>query len=186
MTSLPQAAVEAAASGGGRERLIQALSRVVDPLVAACEHGVVWIGIALVAITGLQVVLRYCFNAAFFGAEELSRFLFVWFTFLAATVALQYGTHFAVDVCVKYLPRPIRHVLARFAQLFVLVLLGVTMYAGGALVLRATTAQSSALDIPLWIPYSAIPVSSVVMMLVTARQLLLPVREHPAASEDYA
>ena len=184
--SSPETTLGTASAGAGRERVIQALSRVVDPLVLLCEHGVVWIGIVLVAITGVQVVLRYVFNESFFGAEELSRVLFVWFTFLAATVSLQHGTHFAVDVCVKYLPRPIRHAIARFAQLFVLTLLGITAYAGGALVLRANAVQSSALEIPLWIPYAAIPIASVAMMLVTIRQLLQPVREAPALSEDYA
>ena len=65
-------------------------------------------------------------------------------------------------------------------------LLVVIGYAGVALILYSKHVQSSALEIPLWIPYLVIPLSSVLIFLVTLRQLLQPVREGLPGGEDYA
>ena len=51
-----------------------------------------------------NVVLRYAFNMGITVSEELSRFLFVWLTFLGAIVALREHGHLGVDMVVSRLP----------------------------------------------------------------------------------
>ncbi len=51
-----------------------------------------------------NVVLRYGFNSGITVSEELSRWLFVWITFLGAIVALQEGSHLGTDMLVSRLP----------------------------------------------------------------------------------
>jgi TRAP-type transport system small permease protein len=51
-----------------------------------------------------NVVLRYGFNSGFTVSEELSRWLFVWMTFLGAVVALHEGTHLGTDTLVSRIP----------------------------------------------------------------------------------
>jgi TRAP-type transport system small permease protein len=47
-----------------------------------------------------NVVLRYGFNSGFTVSEELSRWLFVWMTFLGAVVAMHERTHLGTDMLV--------------------------------------------------------------------------------------
>lgn len=54
-----------------------------------------------------NVVLRYAFNSGIAVTEEVSRFVFVWLTFLGAVVAMAEGLHLGVESLVKALPRPI-------------------------------------------------------------------------------
>ena len=52
-----------------------------------------------------NVVLRYGFNSGFTISEELSRWLFVWMTFLGAIIAMHERGHLGTDSLVSRLPR---------------------------------------------------------------------------------
>jgi len=52
-----------------------------------------------------NVVLRYLFNSGIVVSEELSRFFFVWLTFIGAIVAVRDGSHLGMDNVVRRLSR---------------------------------------------------------------------------------
>jgi TRAP-type transport system small permease protein len=63
----------------------------------------VFLAIMVVLVFG-NVVLRYAFNSGITVSEEVSRWLFVWLTFLGAIVAMREHGHLGVDSLVKRLP----------------------------------------------------------------------------------
>ena len=82
-------------------------------------------GLALVAMVGLvfgNVVLRYAFNSSITISEEVSRWLFVWITFLGAVIALRERAHLGTDIVVSRLPpmgKKICFVLAHLVMLYI-------------------------------------------------------------------
>ena len=48
-----------------------------------------------------NVFMRYAFNSGFTVSEELSRWLFVWVTFLGAVIALRDNAHLGTDMLVS-------------------------------------------------------------------------------------
>ena len=50
-----------------------------------------------------NVVLRYGFNDGIISSEELSRFLFIWITFLGAIVTMRDNAHLGLDSIVRKL-----------------------------------------------------------------------------------
>ena len=64
---------------------------------------VLFLAIMVVLVFG-NVVLRYAFNTGITVSEELSRWLFVWLTFLGAVIAMREHGHLGVDTLVKRLP----------------------------------------------------------------------------------
>lgn len=60
---------------------------------------------AMVIMVFGNVVLRYGFNSGISVSEELSRWAFVWLTFLGATVALRERQHLGLDSLIMALPR---------------------------------------------------------------------------------
>lgn len=62
-----------------------------------------FLAIMVVLVFG-NVVLRYAFNSGITVSEEVSRWLFVWLTFLGAIVAMREHDHLGVDSLVKRLP----------------------------------------------------------------------------------
>lgn len=79
-------------------RLIDRYCRVLDGLIAA------FLAVMVLLVFG-NVVLRYAFNSGITVSEELSRWLFVWVTFLGAIVALKDKGHLGTDIVVALLPR---------------------------------------------------------------------------------
>jgi TRAP-type transport system small permease protein len=51
-----------------------------------------------------NVVLRYGFDSGIMSSEELSRFFFIWITFLGAIIALREKAHLGLDTVVRKLP----------------------------------------------------------------------------------
>jgi TRAP-type C4-dicarboxylate transport system permease small subunit len=62
-----------------------------------------FLAIMVVLVFG-NVVLRYAFNSGITVSEEISRWLFVWLTFLGAIIAMREHGHLGVDSLVKRLP----------------------------------------------------------------------------------
>lgn len=52
-----------------------------------------------------NVLLRYAFNSGIQVSEELSRFFFIWLTFIGAIVAMREGSHLGMDNFVTTLSR---------------------------------------------------------------------------------
>lgn len=65
---------------------------------------VLMLGAMVVMVFG-NVVLRYGFNSGLDFSEELSRFLFIWITFLGAIIAMRENAHLGLDTLVRLLPR---------------------------------------------------------------------------------
>ena len=57
-----------------------------------------------------NVIMRYGFNSGITVSEELSRWLFVWMTFLGAIVAMKEGAHLGSDTLISRMPLAIKKV----------------------------------------------------------------------------
>ena len=77
--------------------VVDRLSKVLEALIALC------LALMVIMVFG-NVVLRYAFNSGIAASEEVSRWLFVWLTFLGAIVALKEHGHLGSDMLVSRLP----------------------------------------------------------------------------------
>ncbi len=78
-------------------RVFDGFCRLLELLMAAA------LAVMVVLVFG-NVVLRYGFNSGITVSEEVSRWLFVWLTFLGAIVAMREHTHLGSDMLVSRLP----------------------------------------------------------------------------------
>jgi len=74
-------------------RLIERYCRLLDAVSA------LFLLVMVILVFG-NVVLRYAFNSGITVSEELSRWLFVWVTFMGSVVALHRHAHLGTDVLV--------------------------------------------------------------------------------------
>ena len=74
-------------------KLIDAYCQFISYLIAAA------LALMVVLVFG-NVFMRYAFNSGFSVSEELSRWLFVWLTFLGAIVAVRDNGHLGTDMLV--------------------------------------------------------------------------------------
>jgi TRAP-type C4-dicarboxylate transport system permease small subunit len=97
------------------DRVLRGYTRVLDALSGLC------LAVMVVLVFG-NVVLRYTLNSGITVSEELSRWLFVWLTFMGAVVALREHGHLGTDALVSRLPAVGKKaclVLAQLAMLYV-------------------------------------------------------------------
>lgn len=78
-------------------RWIDRYCRLLEAITALC------LAVMVVLVFG-NVVLRYAFSSGITASEEMSRWLFVWMTFLGAIVALKEHAHLGTDMLVAHLP----------------------------------------------------------------------------------
>ncbi len=79
------------------------MSRFIDAACRALEWTIAALLALMVVLVFGNVVLRYAFNSGITVSEELSRWLFVWMTFLGAIVALKEHGHLGTDMLVARL-----------------------------------------------------------------------------------
>jgi TRAP-type C4-dicarboxylate transport system permease small subunit len=94
-------------------RLIDRYCRLLEALMALC------LAVMVVMVFG-NVVLRYAFNSGITVSEEVSRWLFLWLTFLGAIVAVKEHGHLGTDVLVSRLPEAGKRVCLVLAQVLML------------------------------------------------------------------
>jgi TRAP-type C4-dicarboxylate transport system permease small subunit len=80
------------------------LQRAIDHFCRVLSFVMVAVLALMVVMVFGNVVLRYAFNSGITVSEELSRWLFVWMTFLGALVALRSHSHLGTDSLVARLP----------------------------------------------------------------------------------
>jgi TRAP-type C4-dicarboxylate transport system permease small subunit len=100
------------------KQLVDLYFRILKGAVVVC------ITMMVVMVFG-NVVLRYGFNSGITVSEELSRWCFVWLTFIGGTTALREHAHLGMDTVVSKLPvigKKIFYVLSH------LVMIGCVLY----------------------------------------------------------
>lgn len=80
------------------------MKKITDGFFKLMELGVVLCLFAMVIMVFGNVIMRYFFNSGILISEELSRYAFVWLTYLGAMVAMRTGGHLGVDTMLKHLP----------------------------------------------------------------------------------
>src|SRR5437762_8951922 len=78
--------------------IIDLYCRILKFTIAVC------LAIMVVLVFG-NVFLRYAFNSGITVSEELSRWLFVWLTFVGAVVAMRDRAHLGMDSVITRLPK---------------------------------------------------------------------------------
>ena len=115
---------------------------------------------AMSVIIFTNVVLRYTTSQSIEWAEEVSRHLMIWLTFLGCGPVLRYGGHIAVENLQDSLPKP----LARAVRVFIALLLtGLFVFLIGfglQYMERTQYQQTPATQISFAYIYAALPVGA--------------------------
>lgn len=128
-------------------------------------------------IYAAQVAFRYILNSPIIWADELSGYLFVWMTFLGCAVALGEKSHVNIDLLLNYCPQKIRNLLGWISDLSIFSLLIILVYFGYILIEGSMGLRTTTLNLPFGTVYSIIFISSVLMLIILALNLMIDKRE---------
>lgn len=128
------------------QKLINQYCRLLSWLMVAA------LALMVVLVFG-NVVMRYGFNSGFTVSEELSRWLFVWMTFLGAIIALNEGTHLGTDTLVSRVPVPAQKVFYVVGHLLMLFICWLLFKGSWDQVVINMTSTSAAMEVSMAIFY---------------------------------
>jgi C4-dicarboxylate transporter DctQ subunit len=129
-------------------------------VVGFVNRSIAAVGIAGgVALAFYNVVGRYLFGSSLTWAAELTVYLFLWSTFFGAAYCFKEDAHISITVLLEKIPPKYAKSLMIVSHLVTLVfLIAVSWYGYEYLRLDIELDERSIdLDIPMWIPYLAIP-----------------------------
>jgi TRAP-type C4-dicarboxylate transport system permease small subunit len=109
---------------------------------------------------------RYVLGKAPSWTEELTRFLLIWMTMLGSAASLRHGGHITVTFLIEMLNPFWQAVLLIVRDVFLVAASGIFMYFGTKFAMLNGAQESAALEIPMMIPYSALPVCGLLILLL--------------------
>lgn len=130
------------------------LDRVCDAVVLLL--GVLFIG--AVCLNFANVVARYLFARAIFGADEIQTYAMVWMAFVGAAAVTWRNAHLRMDVLVAFLPPWARTALRAAELVLMLATAAVVLWQSSLYVSQMASLgrRSDAAGIPMAIPHAAV------------------------------
>ena len=127
-----------------------------------------WILILLLAamsvIVFTNVVMRYTTHESLEWAEEVSRHMMIWLTFLGAGLVLRYGGHIAVENLQDALPRRGGVVMRAVVAALLFAFFGFMVWYGWLYMQRTFFQLTAVTQIPFAYIYAAMPIGGILLI----------------------
>jgi C4-dicarboxylate transporter DctQ subunit len=141
---------------------VKSLFRWIGRIIGFINQSIAAIGIAGgVALAFYNVVARYVFGSSLTWAGELTVYLFLWSAFFGAAYCFKQDAHISITILLDKVPPKVAKGLMLLSHTITFIFLAAVSWYGYEylqLVIELDE-RSIDLDIPMWIPYLAIPVA---------------------------
>jgi len=145
-------------------RLSRWLQRISEQVNVLMEKLLLLAGVAIAIILFIQVLARYL-GSSLSWSEEVGRYLLITITFLGATVAYKRANFIGLAGFGARLGPFIEQAIVRLLQVLTLACFGLITWFGALYTLNSWEQTSTAVQMPMSIPLSVIPLSGVVFLL---------------------
>lgn len=156
-----------------RKGLMDHLQRFIEFLLFALLT-------AMSVMVFFNVVLRFFFNSGIPQTEELSRYAFVWLTFLGAVVLLREGRHLGMDSFLMRLSPQGRRSCRILSDALIIGCCGLLLIGSWHLSVSSVGQSSQASSFPMVLLFSVGVVASIAMIVVSSVDLWTTVRSEVA------
>ena len=121
--------------------------------------------VGIVCIGAVQIFFRFALKSSLIWSEELMRYLFVWLSFITASIAVREHKHISVDFVTSVVPAKINRVFYLISRLAILVYFYYMIPAGFELCAKTAANKSTILPITWNYVYAALPVGMILMAI---------------------
>jgi len=138
-------------------------------------------------ITNLNVIMRYFFNSPIVFSVEMGRYCFVSIIFLGAIFTTREDRHIHVDFFTGMFPEKIQEIIAQFGRFLMVVFFGITTIYTCRMAMLNISVSSSAMKIPMAIPYGIMAFGCAGIVLESAINIIefhLGLKKHKKNIEE--
>lgn len=133
--------------------------------LAANRWALIGLLAAMSVVIFTNVVLRYTTDQSIEWAEEVSRHMMIWLTFLGAGPVLRYGGHIAVENLQDALPRAGGIALRAVVAALLFAFFGFMVWYGWLYMERTMFQLTAVTQIPFAYIYAAMPIGGVLLLV---------------------
>lgn len=157
---------------------MSAINKILDNLE---EYFAIFSLIIASGLIFLNVILRYFFGMSLSWSGEASRYLIIWFIFIGGSLTAREREHAKVDVLTTYLPPKFKKTLSIIASVFAIIFCAFLIVSGIQVIqnIFAYPSLTPAMEIPMYIPYLAIPVGASLMLYRFLQNMIEDIKETP-------
>jgi TRAP-type transport system small permease protein len=147
------------------------LSQFISFYCKVLDYAMALFLVLMVMMVFGNVVLRYGFNSGITVSEELSRWLFVWITFMGAVVALKEKGHLGTDMLIARIGLSGKKICLGLSYVLMLALCGVLFKGAWEQTMINASSTSAAMEVSMGIFFSVGLMFAVLGGLIIARDL---------------
>ena len=152
--------------------MLKAYSKFLD-IIEKIQKAILAVSVPLmVFIMMYQVILRYVFSNSNSWSEELTRYLFIFNVMFAAAIAVRRNSHLQIDILINLLSPKVKAIFTIVATIVGIVFLGLLFTYCLDLCTQAARNISPGVGISMSIPYAAMPIG-IVFMILTSIEVVL-------------
>jgi len=131
----------------------------------------------MVVVVFVQVIFRFFIQQPLSWSEEVARYVFVWIIWMGAATVVREGGHPGMDLLTRSFSPAWQRVTELAMALLFFATLVTIIVTGFGLVLGNMSQPSPAMELPMGIPYAAIPLSACIMLLNLLCYVFFPRKE---------
>ena len=139
-------------------RLVEAVNRGAEILVQIFL-------VVMVVTVFTQVIFRFFIQHPLSWSEEVARYVFVGIIWMGAAAVVREDGHPGMDLLTRSLPPVWQRGIQLLVSLMVVATLVTVAVTGSRLAFGNMSQPSPAMELPMGIPYAAIPLSAAIMLL---------------------
>lgn len=175
--TLSLANVRARAAAGLTSRLLTVLRSIVNgvAILLLC---------AMILLILIQILGRYVFNYSISWSEEAATFAQIWLVMLGAGIAMRNRNHVGIDFLISLCPVFMQRLAKAASFLLAAWFLVVVITGSMSLIAIGMIVKSPALQIPMAVPYYALPVGMSYFLLEFAIATLPEIRNPTLTSSN--
>lgn len=132
-----------------------------------------------VVLLFLQVIMRYVFKNSISWSEELARYLFLWMIWVGASMAAKESRHLKAEFLENLVPEKVMRIISIAALILWLAFSLWVTYSSFFLTrdIYRMNQKSSAMQMPMFIPYASVPVGCGLMSIRLIQNLLAVIKQ---------
>lgn len=137
----------------------------------------------MVLFVFLNVVLRTFFNSGLTWSEELSRYLFVYVTYIGAISAMRANAHLGVDTLISRVRPGLQMTLYVISQGLIAALMGILVHGSVKMVIQNVASKTAALGISYSVLYFAGIITGLSIAVMAIANIIYALRNPEKISE---
>ncbi len=152
---------------------MKTLEKIHDALIKLVTISIIILFLLMFGITNLNVIMRYFFNRPITYAVEMGRYCFVSIIFLGAIITTKEDRHIQVDFLTGMLNVKIRFFIEQLGRICMTVFFAMLSFHTLRMAIANVAVKSSAMQIPMAIPYFVMCLGCVGIALESALNVYL-------------